>query len=132
MVELVDHGAGAATPWPAAVLRSRLRDRLKTAVRRHRRQRHREGAPVDHASHPVTVLHDAHSAEERMARVIVAAAHGGDLTVTAAQTVLATTVYGWDTTGFAALTGRDVRAVRTHRRRTERRLAALATLAAAG
>jgi hypothetical protein len=40
--------------------------------------------------------------------------------------VLATSVLGWDTAGFAAATGRDVRAVRAHRRRTARRLAAVA------
>jgi DNA-directed RNA polymerase specialized sigma24 family protein len=127
MVELID-APRPPTPWPAAVLRSRLRDRLRTTVRRHKRQQHREGAAVDPTAHPVTALHDAHSAEERVARVIVDAAREGALTVSAAQTVLATTVYGWDTSGFARLTGRDARAVRAHRRRTERRLAALVAI----
>lgn len=114
-----------ATEWPAAVLRSRLRDRLRGTVRRHRRQVQREGHAVERATHPVTTLEHARSAEERVARVIVDAARGGDLTLSAAQTVLATTVYGWDAPGFARITGRDPRAVSTHRRRTERRLAEL-------
>jgi len=124
VVELIDAGPPTSA-WPAAVLRSRLRDRLRATVRRHRRHREREGAPVERTSHPAAALHDAHSAEERVARVIVDAAHTGQLTVTAAQTLLATSVYGWDTNGFAVLTGRDVRAVRTHRRRTEPVLASL-------
>jgi hypothetical protein len=124
MVELAITQA-PATPWPAAVLRSRLRDRLRTTVRRHRRQRQREGHTVERARQPVAALDDARSAEERVARVIVDAARDGALTLQAAQTVLATTVYGWDSRGFALLTGRDATAVRTHRRRTERRLAAL-------
>lgn len=123
MVELI--GTPPSHPWPAAVLSSRLRDRLRAIVRRHLRQRRREGSTVGPATHPVAALDDARSAEERVARVIVDAARRGELTLPAAQTVLATTVYGWDTRGFARLTGRDSRAVRTHRRRTEVRLAAL-------
>lgn len=114
-----------ATAWPAAVLRSRLRDRLRGTVRRHRRRLQREGHAVERIPHPVTVLEHARSAEERVARVIVEAARSGELTLSAAQTVLATTVYGWDAPGFARITGRDARAIGTHRRRTERRLAEL-------
>ncbi|HEX6421129.1 MAG TPA: hypothetical protein VFZ77_21675 [Acidimicrobiales bacterium] len=123
-VELAS-GPAPATDWPAAVLRSRLRDRLRATVRRHLRQRWREGAAVEGAAHPVAALDHARTAEERMARTIVEAARGGELTVAAAQTVLATTVYGWDARAYARVTGRDPRAVRTHRRRTERRLAEL-------
>ncbi len=137
LVEVV--GAGVpATRWPAAVVRSRLRDRLRTTVHRHRRQRHREGTPLEalerSVAHPTGGLHDAHSPEERAARFVVDAARSGTVSVAAAQTVLATSVLGWDTAGFAALTGRDVRAVRAHRRRTARSLASVAEahLAVAG
>ncbi|HET6952398.1 MAG TPA: hypothetical protein VFI47_18605 [Acidimicrobiales bacterium] len=130
LVEVVSAGV-PTTPWPAAVVRSRLRDRLRTTVHRHRRQRHREGTPLESldqraGAHPTGALHDARSPEERAARAVVDAARGGAVSLAAAQTVLATSVYGWDTAGFAALTGRDVRAVRAHRRRTTRRLAAVA------
>jgi hypothetical protein len=125
MAELVRAPLPAGTAWPAAVLRSRLRDRLRTAVRRHRRLRDREPTLRDDAVHPATALDEAHSADERMARLVVDATRGGHISVTAAQTVLATTVFGWDTASLARLTGRDVRAVRTHRRRTEQRLGAL-------
>src|SRR5690606_6110774 len=121
----VASGPSPAAAWPAAVLRSRLRDRLRAAVRRHVRQRRREGGAVEGAAHPVAALDHARTAEERMARTIVEAARVGDLTLAAAQTVLATTVYGWDARGFARVTGRDPRAVSAHRRRTERRLAEL-------
>jgi len=128
LVEVLDAGV-PATPWPAAVVRSRLRDRLRTTVRRHRRQRDREGTPLDAVaplSHPAGALHDAHTPEERAARALVDAHRGGAVSLAAAQTVLATSVLGWDTAGFAAATGRDVRAVRAHRRRTARCLAAVA------
>jgi hypothetical protein len=125
VAELVRSPLPAGTVWPAAVLRSRLRDRLRTTVARHRRQRRREPALADHDRHPATGLDEAHSAEERMARIVVDATRGGHISIVAAQTVLATTVYGWDTASIARLTGRDVRAVRTHRRRTEQRLSAL-------
>jgi hypothetical protein len=125
VAELVRSPLPAGTEWPAAVLRSRLRDRLRTTVARHRRQRRREPALGDHDRHPATGLDEAHSAEERMARIVVDATRGGHISIVAAQTVLATTVYGWDTASIARLTGRDVRAVRTHRRRTEQRLSAL-------
>jgi hypothetical protein len=130
LVELV--GAGIpATAWPAAMVRSRLRDRLRTTVRRHARQRRREGTALDAVAgggrvHPTGGLQDARSPEERAARAVVDAARRGTVSVAAAQTVLATSVFGWDPAAFAAHTGRDVRAVRTHRRRTAARLAALA------
>lgn len=125
MVELIDGPLPPGTLWPAAVLGSRLRDRLRTTVRRHRRQHQREPALVADATHPPSDLHEAYSAAERLARFVVDATRGGDISLTAAQTVLATTVYGWDTASVARLTGRDARAVRAHRRRTEQRLAAL-------
>jgi hypothetical protein len=128
LVELVADGVGP-TAWPAAVVRSRLRDRLRTTVRRHERGRRREGAGLDGlgARHPTTGLHDARCPEERAARVVVDAVLAGIVSRSAGQTVLATSVFGWDPASFAALTGRDVRAVRTHRRRTARHLAALAS-----
>jgi hypothetical protein len=125
MAELVRGPLPPGTAWPAAVLRSRLRDRLRTVVHRYRRTREREPALRDGDRHPPALLDDAHSADERMARLVLDATRGGHISVTAAQTVLATTVYGWDTASLARLTGRDVRAVRTHRRRTEQRLGAL-------
>jgi hypothetical protein len=127
LAEIVAAGVGA-TAWPAAVVRSRLRDRLRTTVRRHERCRRREGAGLDGlgAAHPTTGLHDARCPEERAARAVVDAARAGTVSRAAAQTVLATSVFGWDPASFAALTGRDVRAIRTHRRRTARHLAALA------
>ncbi|HET8621902.1 MAG TPA: hypothetical protein VFM27_23230, partial [Acidimicrobiales bacterium] len=67
VAELVRSPLPARTVWPAAVLRSRLRDRLRTTVARHRRQRRREPALGDHDRHPATGLDEAHSAEERMA-----------------------------------------------------------------
>jgi DNA-directed RNA polymerase specialized sigma24 family protein len=125
MAELVRSPLPDGTAWPAAVLRSRLRDRLRVVVQRHRRTRDREPALGDDDRHPATDLDEAHSLVERMARLVVDATHGGHISRAAAQTVLVTTVYGWDTASLARLTGRDVRAVRTHRRRTERRLGAL-------
>jgi hypothetical protein len=125
MVELIGTPLPPGTRWPAAVLGSRLRDRLRTTIRRHRRQHQREPMLVADAAHPPSDLHEAYSAAERLAQFVVDATRGGDISLTAAQTVLATTVYGWDTASVARLTGRDVRAVRAHRRRTEQRLAAL-------
>lgn len=125
MVELIDAGLPQGTLWPAAVLGSRLRDRLRTSIRRHRRQHVREPALAADAAHPPSDLHEAYSAAERLAQFVVDATRGGDISLTAAQTVLATTVYGWDTASVARLTGRDIRAVRAHRRRTEARLAVL-------
>jgi hypothetical protein len=125
MAELVRSPLPDGTAWPAAVLRSRLRDRLRVVVRRHLRTRDREPALRDDDRHPATELDAAHSLVERMARLVVDATHSGHISRAGAQTVLVTTVYGWDTASLARLTGRDVRAVRTHRRRTERRLGAL-------
>ncbi len=130
LAEVVAAGVGE-TAWPAVVVRSRLRDRLRTAVRRHERRRRREGTGLDGpdglgAAHPTAGLHDARCPEERAARAVVDAARAGTVSWAAAQTVLATSVFGWDPASFAALTGRDVRAIRTHRRRTARHLAALA------
>jgi hypothetical protein len=125
MVELIGAPLPPGTHWPAAALGSRLRDRLRTTVRRHRRQHQREPVLAADAAHPPSDLHEAYSAAERLARFVVDATRGGDISLTAAQTVLATTVYGWDTASVARLTGRDVRAVRAHRRRTEQRLATL-------
>ena len=125
MVELIGAPLPPGALWPAAVLGSRLRDRLRTTVRRHRRQHQREPVLVADTAHPPSDLHEAYSAAERLAQFVVDAARGGDISLTAAQTVLATTVYGWDTASVARLTDRDVRAVRAHRRRTEVRLASL-------
>jgi hypothetical protein len=122
LAEVVAAGVGATT-WPAAVVRSRLRDRLRTTVRRHERRRRREGTGLDGvgaAAHPTTGLHDARCPEERAARAVVDAVRLGIVSRAAGQTVLATSVFGWDPANFAALTGRDVRAVRAHRRRTHR------------
>ena len=113
-----------ASPWPAAVVRSRVRDRLRTTVRRHARRCRREGTALDAAAgRSVSRLEDARCPEEWAARTLVDAARLGVVTPAAAGTVLATTVYGWDPAEVAAATGRDVRAVRTQRRRTHRRLA---------
>jgi hypothetical protein len=127
LAEVVTAGVGA-TAWPAAMVKSRLRDRLRTSVRRHERRRRREGAGLDGlgAAHPTAGLHDARCPEERAARAVVDAVRSGAVSRAAGQTVLATSVFGWDPVSFAALTGRDVRAIRTHRRRTARHLAALA------
>lgn len=122
LVEVVSAGL-PPTAWPAAVVRSRLRDRLRTTVRCHARRRRREGATLDGHAPPVSHIDDARCPEERAARRVVDAARRGVVTVAAAQTVLATSVYGWEPADFAALTGRDVRAVRTHRRRALRQLA---------
>jgi hypothetical protein len=129
LAEIVAAGVGA-TLWPAAVVRSRLRDRLRTTVRRHERRRRREGAGLDGlaaARHPTAALDEARCPEERAARAVVDAVRLGLVSRAAGQTVLATSVFGWDPASFAALTGRDVRAIRTHRRRTARHLAALAS-----
>jgi hypothetical protein len=125
LVEVV--AAGVPTGgWPAAVLASRVRDRLRATVRRHARHRRREGLGLGAAPSPVARLDDARCAEERAADVVVAAVRDGVLTAAGGQTVLATSVYGWSPGEFAALTGRDVRAVRTHRLRATRALAAAA------
>lgn len=121
LAEVVAGGVPAGA-WPAAVVASRVRDRLRAAVRRHARHRRREAALL--AAAPVAChLEDARCAEERAADAVVAAARVGVLSPAAAQTVLATAVYGWTPAEFAALTGRDVRAVRTHRLRATRALA---------
>jgi hypothetical protein len=123
LVEVVSAGI-PATAWPSAVVRSRVRDRLRTAIRRHARQRHREGtALVAATAREVSRLEDARCAEDRAARTLLDAARRGVVTRGAAGTVLATSVIGWDPAEVAAHTGRDVRAVRTQRRRAQRQLA---------
>lgn len=127
LIEIIHRSAGelGQIDWPASVLRSRVRDRLRTALRAWHRQQRREGASIIGDHHPATPLDEARTADERLAGLVVSAVHDGKITAVAGQTVVATTVYGWDTQSFAAITGRDPRAVRTHRRRTERRLAEL-------
>ena len=127
LVEIAHRSAGelAALDWPASVLRSRVRDRLRTTLRRWHRQQRRESVPLDRAPHPAAPLEQASTVDEQLATFVVSAVRSGHITRSAGQTVVATTVYGWDTGSFAAITGRDPRAVRTHRRRTEHRLAEL-------
>jgi hypothetical protein len=127
LVEIIHRSAGelAELDWPASVLRSRVRDRLRTTLRCWHRQQRRESGPIDSVPHPAASLEHASTVDERMATLVVSAVRSGHITQAAGQTVVATTVYGWDTGSFAAITGRDPRAVRTHRRRTEHRLAEL-------